>query len=356
MREAEISFNVHDPSEVTIATLASHSSLQIIHGARKEGFRTALVLLKDRESFYREFGHLIDEFIIVEKWEELCSNNVERKLKESNSIFVPHGSLIEYVGLRCAEKLKVPYFGSRNIFKVEANQHEKMHLLQLSGIPIPKLYRLNDEIDRPVIVKLPGAKGGRGYFVASSKEELQKGLSKFVEAGLIHDVGSALIQEYVVGTPAYFHFFYSPVYGRVEILGMDIRYESNADGIKRVPHEIAVKLELQPSFVVVGNIPMVLRESLLPKALEYGKKFVEASRSYAPPGIIGPFSLESIIRETLEIVVFEFSGRIVAGTNLYINGSPYSWLYFDEPMSVGRRIAREIRMAIEKNKLELVLS
>ncbi|MEM4528536.1 MAG: DUF1297 domain-containing protein [Desulfurococcaceae archaeon] len=46
----------------------------------------------------------------------------------------------------------------------------------------------------------------------------------------------------------------------------------------------------------------------------------------------------------------------MAGTNLYIDGSPYSYLYWNEPMSTGRRIARELKMAIEKNILHKVLT
>jgi 5-formaminoimidazole-4-carboxamide-1-(beta)-D-ribofuranosyl 5'-monophosphate synthetase len=113
---------------------------------------------------------------------------------------------------------------------------------------------------------------------------------------------------------------------------------------------------VEPSFVVVGNLPMVLRESLLPKVSDYGERFVRVSKIEAEPGIIGPFSIEAIIRDDLEIIAFEFSGRIVAGTNLYIGGSPYAWLYFDEEMSMGRRIAREIRLAEESESLELVLT
>ena len=51
----------------------------------------------------------------------------------------------------------------------------------------------------------------------------------------------------------------------------------------------------------------------------------------------------------------EISARIVAGTNLFIDGSPYSYLNYDEPMSTGRRIAREIKNALLSNSLELVL-
>jgi len=50
--------------------------------------------------------------------------------------------------------------------------------------------------------------------------------------------------------------------------------------------------------------------------------------------------------------VFEVSARIVAGTNLYPLGSPYSPYYYDEPMSMGRRIAREIRKALNRGMLD----
>lgn len=84
----------------------------------------------------------------------------------------------------------------------------------------------------------------------------------------------------------------------------------------------------------MGNIPLVLRESLLPRVLDYGIRFVEETRRSLPPGVIGPFSLEGVIDDEANIRIFEFSGRIVAGTNLYVYGSPYSYLYWGEPMSM----------------------
>ncbi|HDJ89572.1 MAG TPA: DUF1297 domain-containing protein, partial [Thermoprotei archaeon] len=33
----------------------------------------------------------------------------------------------------------------------------------------------------------------------------------------------------------------------------------------------------------------------------------------------------------------------------------YSWYYFNEPMSMGRRIAREIKIAIENNMLDKIV-
>jgi len=45
----------------------------------------------------------------------------------------------------------------------------------------------------------------------------------------------------------------------------------------------------------------------------------------------------------------------VAGTNPYLMGSPYTQLIYDEPMSTGRRIAREIKIALETNQLDKIL-
>lgn len=342
--------------KISIATLASHSSLQIFHGAKLEGFRTIAIITKEREWFYKQFSHLIDKFIIVENWKDICKADVVKEIRAYNGIMIPHGSYIEYVGIECAENLEVPIFGLRTLFRVEFDQWMKMELLRRAGIPLPKIYKINDDINELVIVKLSGAKGGKGYFIARSKEEIIKSINYMVQRGIIKSLNEVMIQEYLIGVTAYYHYFYSPLFNRIEILGADIRYESDIDGIKRIPPKAILKIELEPTFTVVGNIPLVLRESLLPKVLEYGIKFVEETRKTLPPGIIGPFCLESIIDRDMNIKVFEFSGRIVAGTNLYIWGSPYSYLYWNEPMSVGRRIAREIKLALNSSTIEKILT
>jgi 5-formaminoimidazole-4-carboxamide-1-(beta)-D-ribofuranosyl 5'-monophosphate synthetase len=237
--------------------------------------------------------------------------------------------------------MEIPTFGNRYLLRWEADQRLKMKLLEHAGIPTPKLFNDPSLVDRLVIVKLYGAKGGRGYFIARNSKELMDKLRG------IHD--EYVIQEYVIGVPAYYHYFESRVYNRLEIFGMDIRYESNVDG--RIPGLA------EPTFTVVGNIPMVLRESLLPTVQRYGEQFVKAVNELVPPGMVGPFSLESIITDDLSIVVFEFSGRIVAGTNVYMGvGSPYSVLYFDNPMDMGERIAHELREGIRRGILDKLLT
>ncbi|MCH1771805.1 MULTISPECIES: formate--phosphoribosylaminoimidazolecarboxamide ligase [Metallosphaera] len=328
-----------------LLTLASHSSLQILHGAKREGFETGIVVNRKREGFYRRFS-FIDNFYVYSSEDEA----VEKINGTSNSVFVPHGSLIEYIGMERVSRIRTPIFGNRNLFPWESNQSKKMKLLELSNIKTPMKFENPEDVDRMVIVKLPGAKGGRGYFIGRNKQEVKEGIRRLQEKGLINNVEELIIQEYVIGIPMYFQFFYSPMLQRVEMTGIDIRYETNVDGLRRLPSDI----KAEPTFVVAGNIPAVARESILPSVYEYAENFVKTTKNVVPPGAIGPFCLESIVTDTLDVVVFEFSGRIVAGTNLYVNGSPYSWLYWDEPMSVGRRIGREINLAIQKNRLNEV--
>jgi 5-formaminoimidazole-4-carboxamide-1-(beta)-D-ribofuranosyl 5'-monophosphate synthetase len=159
-----------------------------------------------------------------------------------------------------------------------------------------------------------------------------------------------------MGVPTYLQFFYSPVNKEVEFLGADIRYESDVDSIGRIPARQQLSVHVEPSYKVVGNIPLVLRESLLEGVYSMGERFVETSEHLVPPGMTGPFCLEGVYDRDGVFITFEFSARIVAGTNLYVSGSPYSELIFDKPMSMGRRIAHEIKIANKKGLLKTVLT
>ena len=156
----------------------------------------------------------------------------------------------------------------------------------------------------------------------------------------------------------YAHYFHSPLTNETELMGFDKRYESNVDSLGRISARDQMSLpkeQVDPTYVIVGNIPLVVRESFLPKFIEQGENVVKVSKEIAPPGLFGPFCLETILTPDGDIITFEISARIVAGTNPYIHGSPYTWLKYDEPMSTGRRIAREIKLAIKQKKLDKVL-
>jgi 5-formaminoimidazole-4-carboxamide-1-(beta)-D-ribofuranosyl 5'-monophosphate synthetase len=87
-----------------------------------------------------------------------------------------------------------------------------------------------------------------------------------------------------------------------------------------------------------------------------GEEVVRVSQEICPPkGLFGAFCIETIISPEAQFHIMEISARIVAGTNLFIDGSPYSYLNYSEPMSTGRRIAREIKNALLSGSLPCVL-
>lgn len=328
----------------TIATLGSHSALQILKGAKDEGFKTLAIHTPQMASLYRRFS-FIDEFIEISSYKEF--HLVQKKLRK-NVILIPHGSFVAYLGIKGNKQISLPYFGNKKVLDWEADREKQREWLDKAGLVLPKQYKENDKIEFPVIVKSFGAAGGKGYFIAKNKGDLNKKLKRFGNSPFI-------IQQYIIGVPLYIHYFYSPLINRIEILGMDRRYETNADGIGRIP-SLDQPRDLEPSFVVVGNSPLVLRESMLKEAFTMGEDVIAASKQLIDKkGLLGPFCLETIITSDQKMYVIEVSCRIVAGTNLFVDGSPYSSLHFNEPMSTGRRIAREIKEAIKKNKLPTII-
>ena len=331
---------------VKIATLGSHSALQILKGARDEGFKTICIATPDRISLYSRFN-FIDKILRISSFSEFPK--IENILIRQKAVIIPHGSFVAYLGLSANKKMKVSYFGNKKVLDWESDRLKQRLWMEKAGVPVPKRFRKAGEIDRPVMVKSFGAAGGHGYFFAKNKKEFQLRFKNF-------HAKEYIIQEYVIGVPLYIHYFYSPLSKKLEILSIDKRYETNVDSLGRIPSQNQQGLGIEPSFVVVGNSPLTLRESLLAEALEMGERVVKTSKKLMAGGIWGPFCLETIITPEQKFSIIEISCRIVAGTNLYVTGSPYSALYYDREVSTGRRIAMEIKAAIKKGKLKKILN
>jgi len=328
-----------------IATLGSHSALQILKGAHDEGFKTIVICEKGTERPYKSFG-VADKIITVDSFADFFK--VENELIEENAIIIPHGTFTSVVSLDKMERLKIAHYGNKKILKWEADRNMCMRWLTEAGVRIPRMFDNPKEIDRPVIVKFFGARGGEGYFFCTNADQFNEKIKNAPKVPYI-------IQEYIIGVPVYIHFFYSQLNNELEIMGFDKRYESNVDSIGRIAARDQIALNLQSSYTIVGNIPLVVRESFLPEIFEIGESVVKASQKLEPPGLYGPFCIESIITPDQKIYVFEISARIVAGTNPFVEGSPYTALKYNEPMSCGRRIARELKLAIQNGRLKEVL-
>jgi 5-formaminoimidazole-4-carboxamide-1-(beta)-D-ribofuranosyl 5'-monophosphate synthetase len=330
----------------TVATLGSHSALQILKGAHDEGFNTLAIANQETTRLYQSFA-FIDEVITIEKYSDFMS--LVPELEKRKIVIVPHGSFVAYLSLDEHKKMNIPYFGNKAVLDWEASRELQRDWLLRAGLKLPRQFKTGAEIDRPVIVKLYGAQGGKGYMFLRDTRDFEERASLLARQNYI-------LQEYIIGVPLYIHYFYSPLTGRLEIMSMDRRYETNVDSLGRIPSSAQVGMDIDPSYVVVGNQPLSLRESMLAEAYRMGEDVVRVSQEICgPKGLFGAFCIETIITPDTQFYIMEISARIVAGTNLFIDGSPYSYLNYSEPMSTGRRIAREIKNALLSNSLDAVL-
>ncbi|OKY79187.1 MAG: 5-formaminoimidazole-4-carboxamide-1-beta-D-ribofuranosyl 5'-monophosphate synthetase [Candidatus Methanohalarchaeum thermophilum] len=347
----------YDRNKLTIGTIGSHSALNILRGAKDLGFNTLCVCEKKSKITYDRFD-VADKFIVVEDYEEILKNQNIKKLKKNNTILVPHGSFNAYLGQKVLD-LAVPYFGNREILTWETDREKQRKWLKKANIKLPETYEDPSEIgDNLVIAKFPGAKGGKGYFIADSEESFHEKADEMQKKGHITEKEKENIhlQDYIIGVNAYPQFFRSILEDEVELLGMDRRYESTVDSIGKIPAQVQEEIKPNPTYTVTGNFPMTLRESLLSELFRMGDNVVDVSSNISEPGLIGPFCLETVFTEDLEVYTFEISARIVAGSNVGIGGSPYAYTKYGKNMYMGKRIAKEIKEAVKQNKLTKILS
>ncbi len=341
----------------SISVLASHSALDVLDGAKDEGFRTIAVAKRGRERAYREFP-VVDELIVLDDYKDI----VKEAWRLKGSVFVPNRSFAVYVGYDAIEReFPIPIFGNRYLLRWEerTGPHNYYRLLDEAGIRRPKTYSSPDDVDRPVIVKLPEAarRVERGFFVARDKDDLARKAKRLAERGVIRleDLPNAAIEELVLGAHFNANFFYSPIYKRLELHSFDRRIQSDLDGVYRLPARDQLDLDPDVRYIEVGHEPATIRESLLEKVFDIGYRFVEAAARLVKPGVIGPFTLQFIVTPELDLVVYDVAPRIGGGTNAYVGlGGQYSKLYFGRPISMGRRIAIEIKEALRQGRLEEV--
>ncbi len=347
----------YDQKKISIATICSHSALQIFHGAKKEGFRTLGICLKDRVQFYKAFPEASpDEFIIVDNYRDVLEAEVQERLVGSNAIIIAHGSFVEYVGAKnLQDSFYVPMYGNRKVLEWESDREKQLEWFREASLQFPKVFDDPSKIDTYAFVKVYGARGGKGYFRVKNFNEFREKLAGKVREGVIKPEDKTFIQEFIAGTRYYPHYFYSLAGSRglklstggLELMSMDRRLEPIDEIYRGLPEIIPDYLD----YTVSGNQPVVVRESLLPDVLAIGARLIEASIKLFPPGLIGPFCIETVYNPSRGFIVFEVSARIVAGTNLYPEGSPYTPYIFNEPMSTGRRISLDIKEALSGNRV-----
>ncbi len=371
----------YDLRKTTIGVLASHSALDVCDGAIEEGFRTYAVCEKGREKTYAEYfraerkeGKLIrgivDSADVYTKFNEILKPENQEKLREKNTIFIPNRSFTSYCGIDDIEDdFRVPMFGSRNLLRSEERGIERDYywLLDKADLPYPEKIGKPEDIDSLVMVKLPHAvkKLERGFFTASSYDEFKQKSCSLLEHSVITQeaLADARIERYIIGPVFNLDMFYSPIeekMSRIELLGIDWRFETSLDGHVRLPAPQQMTLnehQVTPEYTVCGHNSATLRESLLEDAFELAEKYVKATQKYYKPGIIGPFCLQTCVDKDLNFYVYDVAPRVGGGTNVHVSvGHPYGNTLWRRPMSTGRRAAMEIRRAIEEERVEEIVT
>ncbi|RJR15811.1 DUF1297 domain-containing protein [Candidatus Microgenomates bacterium] len=356
----------------TIAVLGSHSALDVCRGAKDEGFSTLVISEKGREQTYKQYYKVrslqgcIDECLVLDKFSDILLKKTQLYLQKKNCIFVPHRSFEVYLNFDYAsieKKFLVPIFGNKYLLKIE-ERHNKVNqydLLKLAKIRYPQQFADPQKINRLCLVKvLEKARGfERAFFLVRNFTDYEIKSKIMIKQGKITQkaLSQAVIEEFVLGTPVNFNFFYSPLTKRIELLGTDTRRQTNLDGILRLPGDYQQQaLQYIPlSFEESGHIAVTVLESLLESAFIMAERFVKASQKLIPPGIIGPFSLQSIITSgppKKEIVVIDVSPRMPGSPGT--SATPYTYYLYGNSLSVGRRVAQEIKQAIDSGTIQKI--
>ncbi len=368
----------YDLDRAGIGAVASHSALDAFDGAKEEGFPTLAVCQKGREQTYaryfrtqhhdgRHVKGCVDKAWVFDHFREILTEENQRRLIDNDIVFIPNRSFTSYCSLdRIEDSFAVPMFGSRNLLRTEERSEEKDYywLLEKEGMPFPEKIDAPEDIDELCIVKLHHAqkKLERGFFTCSSPEEYREKAEQLLSQNVItrEALDNARIERYVIGPVFNFDFFYSPLTDELELLGIDWRFETSLDGHVRLPAPQQMSLpETQqiPEYTVVGHNAATLRESQLEKVFRLGEQYVAATKKHYGYGVIGPFCLQTCPDKDLNFYIYDVAPRIGGGTNVHMSwGHPYGNTLWRRQMSTGRRIALEIKMAIEEDRLHEVVS
>ena len=286
------------------------------------------------------------------------------------------------------------------------------------GIPYPKSYefdvheggiKFKEYIDEPMLLKAEHAhrQFEREFIFAADSNDMEEKVRMEMELGYLNKecLEGARLEQIVLGPHANFNFFFSPLnakeeWGDVddtfaklydvsledgrthlanEFLSIDERRETVLDGLKRLPIDVQQKIKKVPSFEVTCHLVMSLRESLLKDVHKFADAFLFATRQHEPPGIIGAWCLQTLITwskipgPAIEYGLYDVPKdkeaymhvpvtqdvalRHGGGTNVHMGiGSQYANVKYGRRMSMGDRIALEIKRASKARALEQIVT
>ena len=366
----------YDRAALALCSVGSHSALDVAYGARAQGLRSLVVTADGREQTYARYyarredpvRGCVDDTLHLPHFASLLEADVQERLLARNAIFIPNRSFEVYLHERFSydeieRRMLVPFFGNRRLLRAEERDEadNQYALLERAGIRYPRTFASPAEIDRLVMVKAAHATVTfeRAFFLCDSPANYAEQAERLLAAGMVTPQGlaAARIEEYALGPSVNLNFFYSAILDELELLGTDTRRQTNLDGLRSLPPaQMSAAANVPVRMEEAGHIATTLTESMLESAFEMGERFVVAAREANPPGVVGPFALQCIIvaGPPKAFVVYDVSLRIPGSPGTRY--TPYSAYRWGRDVSVGERIAMEIVMARDADRLADILT
>lgn len=365
-----------------LGVTGSHSALDVCDGARDENIPNVAFCERGRDATYAQYFRTVrdeegvavrgcvDHTVKLAKFSDQLTPRWQTWMRKNRIVYVPNRSFTSYCDMTAIENdFRVPILGSRNLLRIEEREEKQNYysLLRKANLRAPEAVRDPKKIDSLTIVKLHHKKKKleRGFFTCASPKEYEGKSNRLIKDGVIDkgDLAGARMERYIIGPVFNCNFFYSPLTrgaAKLELLGVDWRFESSLDGHVRIPAAQQITLpehQSIPEMTVVGHNTATIRESLLDRVFEMGEKFVAAAAKHHKPGIIGAFCLQTVVDKDMRFYIYDVAPRIGGGTNVHVGvGHPYGNSLWRRPMSTGRRTALELKRAIELDAVEKLVT
>lgn len=379
----------YDLKNITIWVLGGHSALDVCSWAKKLWFKTLCIAKKGRELTYDKYYKTrdkwqiigcIDECIVVNEWKDLLNEDIQEKLRKQNTIFIHNRYFWVYFDFKDIEsKFRVPIYGSRELLKLEERDVEKnqYYLLEKAGIRIPKIWKTPnikiedwkliienywEKIEWLTLTKVNNATRTyeRENFVSSSWEEwislAEEKLNNWIIT--LKALQNSVIEEFVLWAQINFNFIHT-VNWEIELLGTDMRRQTNLDWFLRLPakEQLKINSSINPFHIETWHVAVTCKESLLEKAFIAAENFVKACENETGQKLIWPFALQWAIEtdgKKEELIVFDVSLRIPWSP--WIWATPYSSYVYWRNVSMWERVSMDIKEAINIWRIEDILT
>ena len=221
----------------------------------------------------------------------------ERLLKD-NVLFVPNRSFTSYCGIDAVENdFDVPLVGSRNLLRCEdrGGPQDYYWLLEKAGMPAPRKVK-DPRGHRHASPSSSCTMPRRSWNGASSPPPPPRSTRRRRKSSS----GQGVIEAEYLGArphggvhhragvqPGLLLFAAGGGGARIELLGIDWRFETSLDGFVRLPAAQQLALndrQRLPEYTVCGHNSATMRESLLENAFELAEKYVKACEEHFAPG------------------------------------------------------------------------